>query len=220
VEFELAVDDLVSLRTVGVSDRVVQAMLERSKTSRQAPPQPPDGPLMGSSAVGVSLKTTEGTYALRLAHGAMETGGIEGIYSSGVFINFPGLRSPVRTHDKHPSLLVTCPTAPEVGHYSLAKVDPVKRQEVRSLKIGQTWRKRGNPGGRLAPDSDWVIPFDVKEESPGVWRVIAKRELKPGEYGWYVNLPDIDAESAYSKTDAEMAAICFEPGGMFDFGID
>ncbi len=221
VEFQLAVDDLVALRTAGVSDRVVQAMLERSKAAQQASAQPHGPrPQLGSAAVGVSLKTAEGMSALRLAHGTVGTGGVEGYFSTGVFINFPGLRSPVRTHDKRPVLLITCPTAPEVGHYFLAKVDPDKVHEVRSLKIGQTWRKRGNPGGRLAPDSNWVLPFDLKEENPGTWRVTVKDDLEPGEYGWYVNLPETDANSAYSKTAAELAAICFEGGGLFDFGID
>jgi len=102
----------------------------------------------------------------------------------------------------------------------LAKLDPDRLNDVRSLKIGQALRRRGNPGGLLAPDSDWVFPFDVKEESPGTWRVTVKHDLEPGEYGWYVNLPEADANSAYSMTAAELAAICFEGGGLFDFGID
>lgn len=34
-----------------------------------------------------------------------------------------------------------------------------------------------------APDADWTLPFDAEQESPGVWRVVPKTDLNPGEYG-------------------------------------
>lgn len=208
VDFQLSVDDLVALRKAGLSDRVVAAMLERSKRVHQNPAHqgPPND---------VSLKTADRTLTLRMVHGKVSSAGFG--WTSNVFMNYPGLRSPVRIHDHRPVLLVTCPSAPEVGQYFLAKLDPDKRNEVRSLKLGQAVRKRAAPGGRLAPDADWIIPFVVsKEENPGTWRVMVEQELKPGEYGWYVNLPDIEDMSAVLS----MSKNCFEGGGLFDFGID
>jgi len=55
----------------------------------------------------------------------------------------------------------------------------------------------------IAPDPDWVLPFEATEESPALWRVTAKRDLSPGEYGWYVNF----------KTGPQ-------GGTLFDCGVD
>ena len=207
VDFQLSIDDLVALRKAHVSDRVVGAMLERVK---RVPKNPAHSVV--TAQVGVSLKTVDGALPLRLVTGAVSSVGFG--WTSNTFMNFPGLQSRVRTHDKNPGLLVTCPSIPEVGHYFLAKLNPDKKRGARSLKIGQAIRRMGTPGGRLAPDSDWVLPFDVQEESPGTWRVTLKGGLEPGEYGWYVNLPDVDNPAVY------MNDTCFMGGGIFDFGID
>ncbi len=37
-----------------------------------------------------------------------------------------------------------------------------------------------------SPDPDWTIPFDAEQESPGVWRIAPKADLKPGEYGLFI----------------------------------
>lgn len=185
VEFQVSIDDLVALRKAQVSDRVVGAMLERTKSLPKKP----------ARSVGVSLKTVDGVLPLRLATGAVSSVGFG--WTSNTFMNYPGLESRVRTHDKHPSLLIACPSAPEVGHYFLAKLDRDKRRGTRSLKIGQAIRRMGTPGGRLAPDSKWVVPFEVQDEGQETWRVTLNGDLQPGEYGWYVNLPDSDNPLAY-----------------------
>jgi len=214
VDFQLSVDDLVALRNAGVSQPVVRAMLERSKSARQNPANSGaaeslsivDPRLVVSDAVSVSLKTAEGTSSLRLIRGSVASGA--GPFA-GVYMNYPGTRSPVRIRDKRPVLLVNCSSAPGVGRYFFAKLDSDKRNLVRSLKLGGMVTRTGRPGGRFAPDADWVLPFDVKEESPGTWSITVKRDLEPGEYGWYVNL-QADASQGVSP----------QGGGIFDFGID
>jgi hypothetical protein len=148
VNFELAVDDLVALRKAGVSERVVHAMLERNRPTPLHRPVP----IREEPAVGISLKTGEGTTPLHMALGEFSSAGY-GPFAS-VFINYPGLRSPVRVRDRRPVLLVTCSSAPEAGHYFFAKLDPDKRHGVRSLKIGKALRGAGQPGGRfgVAPE--------------------------------------------------------------------
>jgi hypothetical protein len=216
VEFQLSVDDLVALRKAGVSERVVHAMLERSK---QARPQRAS-PYAEVQSFGVSLKTSENNTPLHTVVGEVSSAGY-GPFAH-VFMNYAGLRSSVRSRDKRPVLLVSCSTAPEVGHYFLAKLDPDKRHGVRSLKIGQAVRRSGEPGGSLAPDNDWVIPFDVKEENTGTWSVSVRRDLEPGEYGWYINLEttpmgQVAMEGFNTSTPQQK---CFQGGTIFDFGID
>ncbi len=206
VDFQLSIDDLVALHKAGVSDRVVGAMLARGKP-RPKDPANAFGTMPGSNA-NVSLKTTDGTFPLRLVTGKVSSAGWN------IFMNYPGLRASVRTHDKRPALLVTCSSALEVGQYFLASLDPDKRRDARSLKLGQAIRRSGTPGGSLSPDADWILPFDVQEEGSGTWRVMSKSALKPGEYAWYVNLPDTD--DPYSA----LKSTCFVGGGVFDFGVD
>ncbi|HEX4964334.1 MAG TPA: hypothetical protein VF173_26180 [Thermoanaerobaculia bacterium] len=210
VEFQLSVDDLIALRKAGVGDRVVQAMLARSKPAPQTPTNSValevaglDSRLIVSGLTSVSLKSAEGTLPLRLIRGEVASPKFF------VYMNYRGSQSPVRIRDKRPVLLVTSASAPEVGRYFFAKLNSDKREGVRSLKLGTMVTKTGRPGGRAAPDPDWVLPFDVKEESPGTWRIMVKRDLEPGEYGWYVNL-EMDASKGVNP----------QGGGLFDFGID
>jgi hypothetical protein len=203
VEFQLTTDDLVALRKAGVSDRVVSTMLERSKPVPRNPAHP-----ARAVSTGVSLRVAEGILPLRMVTGEVSPGW----YSA--FMNYPGLQSTIRTRDRRPVLLVNCPYAPAVGHYFFAKLDRDRRRGVRSLKLGQAVKKAEAPGGRLAPDSSWVLPFDVQEDGPGTWRITLKSDLEPGEYSWYVNLPD--PEHIQSILDNS----CFTGGSMFDFGID
>jgi hypothetical protein len=210
VDFQLSIDDLVSLRKAGVSDRVVAVMLERSKPAPQN--RHSIETMSASVEASVSLKTSQGTLPLRLSTGEVSSAGFG--WTSNTFMNYPGLHATVRTRDKRPVLLVTCPTAPEVGRYFFVTLDPDKRNEVRSLKIGQALRRMASPGGRLAPDKDWTFPFEVEEEGTGTWLITLKSDLKPGEYGWYVNLPDVN------NPLAALNDTCFQGGGAFGFGVD
>jgi hypothetical protein len=210
VDFELSVDDLVALRKAGVGDRVVRSMLDRSKASASgrttallASPEP------GYELVDVSLKTPEGVVPLRLIRGEVSSAGV-GPFSN-AFMNYAGLHSSVRTRDKQPVLLIKSSTAPEVGSYFYAKLDSDQRNGVRSLKISAMITRKNRPGGRLAPDRSWVIPFDVQKESPGLWRVTVKQNLEPGEYGWYVNLVE---------ADPILHPVNPQGGCIFDFGVD
>ncbi len=204
VDFHLGVDDLLALRRAGVSEAVVQAMLDRSKAAVPEPAQAVAVGL-GMDLVAVSLKTAEGRAPLRIVRGDMSSAGF-GPYRNS-FVNYPGLRARVRTHERRPTLLVKSETPLEGGRYFLAKLDSDTGNGVRSLKVSSfksgLRAMFGSDRGVMAPDSDWTIPFETAEESPGLWRVTPKRDLEPGEYGWYVHL-----------TAGPQGA------GLFDFGVD
>lgn len=212
VAFQLSVDDLVALHNAGLSEQVVHAMLERGKRA----PGPRTRASQGSS---VSLATSEGTSPLHLLVGEVSGAGFGPFVN--VFINYAGLSAAVRTHDKRPALLVTCPAAPEAGHFFLAKLDPDRRHGVRSLKIGKAVRRVG-PGGRLAPDEDWVLPIDIKQEGEETWSIRAQRDLQPGEYGLYINLETtpMGAPAMEGLNTSQQLYRCFQGGGIFDFGVE
>jgi hypothetical protein len=204
VAFHLEVDDLLALREAGVSQAVIGAMLERNKPA--APPPAPAMPAnLGMEVVSVSLKGVEGETPVSLIRGDMSSAGF-GPYRN-MFMNYPGLKARARTHDRHPVLLVHSDTAITGGRYFLAKLDPDDDDGVRSLKISSVGNRFkaafGSDRGVMAPDPDWTVPFDAVEESPGLWRVTVKKDLPPGEYGWYVNF-----------------GAGVQGAGLFDFGVD
>jgi hypothetical protein len=204
VDFRLEVDDLVHLREQGVGERIVQAMLDRNRPAPQSP-QAEMARQLGMDMVEVSLKTTESTSAHSLIRGDRSTAGFLGW--GNLFQNYPGLHAQVRTKDHRPALLVRSSRPPLGGRYFLAKLDPDSRNGVRSLKIssvkGGFKAAFGSSRGRQAPDSDWTVPFEAAAESEGLWKIVPKENLPPGEYGWYVDI----------GTGPQGA-------GVFDFGID
>jgi hypothetical protein len=212
VDFRLEVDDLVSLRQAGVSERVVAAMLAR-KTGALAPASvaSPPSPMetmqeeMGFETVKVTLHGSDGDVLLTLSRGEMVSPGFLGFGVS--YMNYPGLHARIHTHDRHPSFLVKSATPLSAGGHFLGKLDPDEDDGVRSLKVTaiKSGLKAMFGGGsmKLQPDKDWVLPFDSVEESPGLWRVTLKKDLAPGEYGWYV---------------ATMGGM--QGGTLFGFGID
>jgi hypothetical protein len=221
VDFALEVDDLVKLRKAGVNETVVQAMLERKASAAwpAAPAAPvpavggnPENPWLsmqedlGYELVKVALKTTEGTVMrIPILRGDISSVGFMGF--GAVFVNYPGLRAQVRTHDKRPAILVKSMTPLTGGRYFITKLDVDEDDGIRSLKISSAKAGLkgvfGNTRGMIAPDPDWTLPFDSVEESPGIWRVTPKKDLNPGEYGWYV---DLGAGG--------------QAGGIFSFGVD
>jgi hypothetical protein len=205
VNFKLETDDLVSLRQAGVSERIVQAMLDRNNPL-QTGSRNPASEQLGINHVTVALRTTEGTIPLQRAIGDVSSPGF-GPYRN-VFLNFPDLKAKVRTHDRRPLLLVKSPIDLRGNRFFLTKLDVDTRNVVRSLKISSArsmlkWSFKGNANELAAPDEDWTVPFDAVEESPGIWRVTPKGALEPGEYGWYGNV----------GTGTEGV-------GFFDFGVD
>ena len=218
VDFALEVDDLVKLRKAGVNETIVQAMLERKASA--AWPAAPSAPAMGATPenpwlsmqedlgfelVKVALKTAEGTVRIPILRGDVSSAGFMGI--GAVFVNYPGLHAQVRTHDKRPAILVKSSAPLTGGRYFITRLDVDQDDGLRSLKISSAKAgfkgMFGNTRGMIAPDPDWTLPFDSVEESPGVWRVTPKKDLNPGEYGWYV---DLGAGG--------------QAGGIFSFGVD
>lgn len=214
-EFALEVDDLLALRSAGVSDKVVGVMLLRKQGS--LPPAPgtpkdpadpwasvPDHPLAGGAKVAIQSKGE--LRAITFLPGVMGSSGFAGFGAN--YMNYPGLRAEVRTSDRRPSLLVKAPGPLTTGRYFLTKLDQDKDDEVRSLKVavmkaGLKAVFGGSGRATLAPDTDWTLPFDAVEESPGLWRVFPKQDLPPGEYGWYVD-----------------QGLGYYASGLFGFGVD
>jgi hypothetical protein len=206
VDFKLEVDDLSKLKSAGVSQSVIAAMLTRSTagagsvTGQGVGPggRPmsvgPDGfPIAADTGSRVKLVTQDhGTVDLRSIGGTMST--TFAYVTTLMHANFPGLKADVRIHDRRPTLLIRSPQSPK-GRMYLVSADVDTRNDVRSVKMGNS-RLFGvkNIG---APDSDNQIDYDLVAEGSDGWRLTPKKDLAPGEYGLWGSMSE-----------------------MYDFGID
>jgi hypothetical protein len=143
--------------------------------------QPPAWPAVG-------LRTREGELPLAGQRGYLSATYVFVAYLS--FVNYPGVAARVQTHERRPALIARLnydPRDPRGGNPAfLVKLDPDRGDNKRSLKIGKGGSFVAN-GSYGAPDEDWTIPYDAQQEAPGVWRIVPRADLAPGEYGLYVS---------------------------------
>lgn len=122
-----------------------------------------------------------------------------------IYADFPSLKAPFRLKTGRPVFWITMDQTPR-NRLFLVKCRTNRGDGNRSVKLGQagvfTYK------GINAPDQDWVIPFEAREEQPGVWRITAAQELAPGEYGFFSGL------AAAHATRGNPA------GELFEFGVD
>jgi|ERR1700733_8517045 len=169
-------------------------MLKRSTPATQGAVPPEVAQARARAAMGAAMGMSGGV-TMHTKDGDTELSGRRGvdefkyyIVAAMSFLTYPGALSKVRTSDHRPSFLVHLDNDPHDKQESslsfLVKLDSSNRSDQRSLKIGQAFRAQGS--GAAAPDNDWTLPYDANQESPGVWRITAKADLAPGEYGLLV----------------------------------
>ena len=203
VQFATSTDDLVKLKTAGVSKAVMAAMLDRSDVGATHAPAPSGAASAASSAgsggAAVTLYAKDGTVALKSIEGDVKT-----IVAPFVgwkrFIVFDEVAAKVRTKDHRPS--VTIASAKDPGQsFWFVKLDPDTDKEDMNRSIDV--ESPGMWGGSMssAPDGDFRIKCEKTEEKPGLWRLTPIKDLKPGEYGVYVGKGE-------------------QTGVVYDFGVD
>jgi hypothetical protein len=193
VNFKLEVDDLSKLKSAGVSQAVISAMLKRSSgggapaTAGPAPGSQPSMPygVPGYSDIGrVKLVTSNGgSFDLRAIGGTMST--TFAYVTTLMHANFPGEKADVRIQDKRPTLVIKSPNSPK-GHFYLVSAEVDSKDATRSVKMGNS--KFFGVKNVGAPDSDNQIPFDVVPEGTDTWRLTPTKDLKPGEYGLWSSM--------------------------------
>jgi hypothetical protein len=187
VDFRLEVEDLSKLKTAGVSQTVVAAMLQRATTKTETPRgaqfTPPGMPAMGYGATittelgDVKLITKDlGDAKLQPSGGSMSM--TNAFVTLLTYMNYAGLKSDARTHDRRPTLLIESGKSPN-GRLFYVSADSDRRNGVRSVKVKAY-------ANSLVPDSDNQVDCDVTSEREGEWKLTPKKDLRPGEYGLFV----------------------------------
>jgi hypothetical protein len=202
VQFATTTDDLVKLKSAGVSKAVMAAMVDRTNAG-SAPAAASASSAGGGATAGLSsitLVAKDGTVTLNPIDGEVKTI-VAPFVGFKRFIVFDELAAKVRTKDHKPSITIAAAKDPSQGGYWLVKLDQDKDAE--DMNRGMDVESPGMWGGSLssAPDDDFRIKCEKAEEKPGVWRFTPIKDLKPGEYGVYIG-------------KGEMTGI------VYDFGVD
>jgi hypothetical protein len=202
VDFKTDVADLKALKSAGVSDKVISVMLNKSSAPATQPApstaKPSGG---GAGSAGVYGPSDVGVVSLDASDKKAELRSVAGTMSSTyayvtmlMHSNFEGLRAEIRTTDKRPSVIVKSPKSPK-GRLFYVIAEPDKDDNVRSVKLGNSRFFGSRNVG--APDSDNQIECDIVQIGPDTWKMTPKKDLKPGEYGIWLQTHE-----------------------LFDFGID
>lgn len=191
--FRLETDDLINLKKAGVSQAVIAAMLKRSEvtgataatvpSSNSTPAAAPANASMfmpGTDDVLIRLTAKDGTTDLTSIAGHMAS--TWAYITVLVFTDFPGTKATVRTKDQRPYIIVQTRRSPQ-GRFFLVRCESNEKDGSRSVKQGRHGLFTNKDFG--APDTDWTVPFDVKQVQPGLWRMDPRQDMKPGEYGVY-----------------------------------
>jgi len=201
VNFSLDVDDLVKLKSAGVSQDVISEMLKRGNGGGASAYAPAGGgagaamsrPMIPGNPEDVTMVSKDGgNVHLRGISGTMST--TNAFVTVLMHYNYPGIAAGVRTHDTRPSFIVNSTEQPK-GRIYIVSLEVDNGDQDRSLKLGNSrfWGGEKNIG---APDKDNQIGYDAVAIGNGSqWKLTPTKDLKPGEYGLYT-------------------------GEMFDFGVD
>jgi hypothetical protein len=183
--FSVSPDDLIALKTAGVSDKVLAAMVAKggTKTEGAAPATKEDKPTGESLVKEVGIYYKKGGEWVELMPEVVNwrTGGIlKSIATAGLiqgdvngYIQGPNSRNSVKTPVE---LLIYAPEGVAITEYQLLRLRQKRdRREFRTVTGGIL-----HASGGATRD---LVPFEGKKIAPRTWTVILPN-LGPGEYGF------------------------------------
>jgi hypothetical protein len=176
VDFKLETDDIIALKSAGVHQPVISAMLARTTDSTASSGSSDDGDFPA-----VSLSGASGAHSLKALEGDHKQFAAPFVGLKH-FMEFPGEASATRIKDRKPVLELRLGKNP-AKTYWLVRLDPDDEDPTRGLDLESI----GMWGGSMSsePDEDFIISTTMTEAGGGVWKFTPKSDLKPGEYGLY-----------------------------------
>jgi hypothetical protein len=224
--FDTSVEALTKLKAAGVSDAVMQAMIAAGEPGCEAPPTALSGPSPDPNAAhdpGIYLyhQNADGSRMTPLkprAYGTRNSWILAGltfsIAKSHWIAIIPGPKSPLRVSESRPAFYFyfgpnrePCSWRALFGRryspdqFTLARFE--SKTSDRELVIGEWGTHIAKTGVALKS----VVDFDFEKIAPGIYKIIPRADLSPGEYGF--NL------SYYYGNNNTGVGLYF-----FDFGID
>ena len=157
---------------------------EKELTSKAVEPpvaNEPDAPK--PSAKKMILSTKEGNFEPTQIRGTYTNSGFAGFRVK--TFTYPGLSARLRTHDQSPTILIASKSDIRALIF-IVKLDKDEKNQLRALRVGANSAFSRQSG--VIPDKGQIIPYDMNEEKPGLWRIKFQGNLEPGEYGIYATV--------------------------------
>jgi hypothetical protein len=201
-KFDTGTSQLIKLKSEGVSDAVLKAMAEcgtpaaapATATAPPADPNNPDSPhapgiyLLKQGSAGRQMITLEPT-----ASSGERTGGMfkmamsYGLAKANYKMAIPGHQATLRAQEPRPTFyFYFATTAGAMGQgptnpsdFSLVKLD--QKKDRREVIVGRA----GITGISSGVSSKEAVAFNAESVRAGVYRVVPKDDLKPGEYAFF-----------------------------------
>jgi hypothetical protein len=190
--FTTSADDLIALKTAGVSDKIIAAMMDKMSGGGVAAPAKPAAPAApvaaGTAPVAASPVNEVGVYYKKQGAwtdlppevvnfktgGVLKTIGTAGIVKGDINGNLSGDRS--RTQVPQPvEILVYTPEGTAITEYQLLRLRVQKNsREFRTVTGGVL-----HVSGGATRD---IVPFESKKTAPRTYEIMLPA-LGPGEYG-------------------------------------
>jgi hypothetical protein len=233
-KFDTSVDALTKLKAAGVSDAVMQAMMEpgasASSTSSANPPGPPPDPndpnaehdpgiyYVRQNPGGRSMTQLEPTaYSGTKSGGMFKTAMTYGIAKANWKAVVRGAQSSIRTSESRPTFYfyfeqkkgTLSNSAAWMGWFGgLSSPNQFTLAQFQSKKNDRELvvGEFGAFGGSTGTRSKDVVDFDFEKIAPGIYKIVPHADMQPGEYCFFYT--------------GQNNAMGMGGGNLFDFGIN
>jgi hypothetical protein len=243
--FDTSTDALIKLKAAGVSDTVLAAMAEGGaptpapRAPAAPPPDPNDPNAEHDPGIYYVRQNPGGRQMTQLEPTAYSGAKTGGVFTSGLTYGIKkakwkavirGARANVRITERTPTFYfyfeqkhgtLSYAGVPSSAYmfgglstpsqFTLVRLDPKK--DHRELIMGQ-WSMYGASSGTREKD---VVEFDLEKVSPGIYKVVPRNSLEPGEYCFFNT-----GQGGPAATVGIAGPVGGGGGGgmVFDFGVN
>jgi hypothetical protein len=212
--FDLSTDELLRLKKAGVSDRILNVMMDPGQPApAQAAVSSVAVPAAGTPAPGIpdevgvywmdhngELHRIEGIAVSNMRTGSTFVSGMTlGIKRMRINAQLNGPHAQMRIKERQPQFYFYLPEDASIGDYLLLRL--AQRPDVRQIEIGERTMWKVQAGVDHAKE----VSFTYKRVKNRLYLLSPNGELDMGEYGFYVA----------SGVELKKAT-----GRIYDFGID
>lgn len=190
--FALGANDLVALKTAGVSERLISAMVNKASGGAVAASNAPAAPRPMPAEPGIYYKKNGEIFELLAEDVEWKTGGaMKSIASAGIIKkDLKGSISGLGSRNFLPNpfeIIISPPTGLTINDYILLPLQAAKQQ--RQFLVGPVNKSSGLAKG--------AIQFGVEKVGANAFRMVFQNPLPPGEYG--ILIPKAMGASSTSK---------------------
>jgi hypothetical protein len=229
--FDLSTNSLIQLKTAGVDDEIVAAMLEAKSGKTMIVTATAGGSNVSKDMNDPMTPHNYGIYLFEDKNGAKKmtqlapnvsaqnrTGGkwtshlTYGLSKVKTKANLPGTTANLQVKDSRPVFYFYLDT--KSGGLNTASGVPSTPNEFTLIKFNirsdnreVTIAKENVFGAKGGLSDEYVVPFDAQDMGEGIFKITPKSDLKNGEYGFYL------INSGNSNANAAIGA------KFFDFGV-